>query len=121
MMRRRVRRVRRVKSKLFYFAVLRGGIPGKAEKNEPKTPDALVVLDVGPGEAARAAAGFHNFGFKDFPIADTQISELGVCCHPFEALMPLLNFSDSGDFVQPHAQAHVAYFSFIAFTFWALL
>ena len=27
-----------------------------------------------------SAAGFHNFGFKDFPIADTQISELGVCC-----------------------------------------
>ena len=45
---------------------------GEGRKNEPKTPDAL---DVGPDgaspEAVRSAAGFHNFGFKDFPITDT--------------------------------------------------
>jgi hypothetical protein len=35
--------------------------------------------------------------------------------------MPLLNFPDRGDFVQPHAQDHVAYFTLIALTFWALL
>jgi hypothetical protein len=59
-------------------------------KNEPKTPDAPDALDVGPGEASssaggspeamRSAAGFHNFGFSDFPTADAQISELGGCC-----------------------------------------
>jgi hypothetical protein len=94
MMRRRVRRLRRVKPKLFFFAALRGDTPGKAEKNEPKTPDALDVLDVGPGEAARSAAGFHNFGFTDFPIADTQISELGVSCRPTADAQPIVIFHD---------------------------
>ena len=88
-----MRRLRRVKSKIFFFAVLCGGIPGKSKKNKPKTPD---VLDAGSNgasisacrdgrgspEAMWSAAGFHNFGFKDFPIADTQISELGGCCRP---------------------------------------
>jgi hypothetical protein len=37
---------------MLFFAVLFGGIPGRAEKNEPKMPDAL---DVGP-EAVNVAA-----------------------------------------------------------------
>ena len=89
--RRRVRRNRRVKTKIFFFAVLCGDTPG-CPKKKPKTPDALDVLDVGSDrtsisaggspEAMWSAAGFHNFGFTDFPIADAQISELGVCCRP---------------------------------------
>jgi hypothetical protein len=51
----RVRRVRRVKPKLFFFAAFCGGIPGRTEKNEPKTPDALDVLDVGSDGASISA------------------------------------------------------------------
>jgi hypothetical protein len=55
MIRRRVRRLRRVKPKLFFFAVLRGDTPEKAEKNEPKIPDALDALDVGSDGASSSA------------------------------------------------------------------
>jgi hypothetical protein len=50
---------------------------GEDRKNEPKTPDAPDALDVGPGEAARSAAGFRNFRFKEFPIADVRKLAMG--------------------------------------------
>jgi hypothetical protein len=62
---------------LFFFAVFCGGTPGRAEKNEPKTPVAPDELDVGPGEAAWSAAGFRNFRFKEFPIADVRKLAMG--------------------------------------------
>jgi hypothetical protein len=66
-------------SRFFLRCASRGTLRGGAKKNEPKMLDAL---DAGSDGAARSAAGFHNFGFTDFPIADTQISEPGGCCRP---------------------------------------
>jgi hypothetical protein len=53
-----------MKSKSFFFAVLCGGIPGRAEKYKPKILDALDVLDVGPGRASIS------------PIADARKSAM---------------------------------------------
>jgi hypothetical protein len=71
MVRRPVRRLRRVKSKLFFFVVLCGGAPGRAEKNKPKVPDAL---DVGSDSGTAGDRPRLRGGLRVIEISGSRIS-----------------------------------------------
>ena len=54
---------------MFFFAVLFGGTPGRAERNEPKIPDALDALDFGvSGRPVVARGNAVDCGFSQFRV-----------------------------------------------------
>jgi hypothetical protein len=58
------------------------------------------------------AAGYHNFGLTDFPIADAQISELGVCCRPTQrTLDEIISTAENGTLLPFKLMGNIVLFS----------